>query len=160
MRHIPFLLLLAIPLSCTSQKSEKLSTTKPDASLPPAYVSIDTSDGQPFRTVIDENNTNLQVSEQEIQFIDRLLQRHIDAHNRKSDKVFFIDLSKYKRQYFPTLNARKEKEVEINCFCSAPDNDDWKTQRIMVKDGGNCYFTITVNIKTGQISRFHINGLA
>ena len=71
---------------------------------------------------------------------------------------FFINLPKYRRQYFCSLNDKGEKIVWVNCFCGTKDY--WKTSEVFVFDGGNCYFHMMINISTGQVSEFGTNGVA
>jgi hypothetical protein len=74
-------------------------------------------------------------------------------------KDFIIDLTRYKRQYVATINSKGEKEVWINCFCNT-HNLNWRTEKIVVKDGGNCYFNLKINLTTGQYYELMVNGNA
>ncbi len=76
---------------------------------------------------------------------------------RLDKKNFTIDLTRYKRQYVATLNSKGEKEVWVNCFCNT-HNKNWKTERIVVRDGGNCYFNLKINMTTGQYYELMVNG--
>ena len=160
MRQIAVLLLLTFFWGCNNRKPEIKSKTVSDPNVPSAYVSIDTADGQQFRVVIQEGKTSVLISESEIRVVDSLLQQQIDEHNRKSDKTFSIDLSKYRRQYFPSIGTNGDKKVEVNCFCQVHNNDDWKKQRVQVNDGSKCYFNIKVDLTTLTVLNFHINGQA
>ncbi len=92
--------------------------------------------------------------EQEKQFKEMVNQHPKYPFDKKN---FIIDLSRYKRQYVATMNPKGEKEVWINCFCNAW-NKDWKTNLIMVNDGGNCYFNLKVNLTTEQYYELMVNG--
>jgi hypothetical protein len=46
------------------------------------------------------------------------------------------------------LNSKGEKEVWINCFCRDGERD-WRKNLVFVKDGGNCYFNLKVNLSRG-----------
>jgi len=72
-------------------------------------------------------------------------------------KNYIIDLTRYKRQYVAILNSKGEKEVWVNCFCDTW-NSDWKKDLIFVKDGGNCYFNLKINLTTGQYYELMVNG--
>ena len=72
-------------------------------------------------------------------------------------KNFIIDLTRYKRQYVATMNSKGEKEVWINCLCNTHDLN-WRTERIEVKDGGNCFFNLKINLTTGQYFEIMVNG--
>ena len=91
---------------------------------------------------------------QEKQFID-IDKKHPEYKLDK--KNFIIDLTRYKRQYVATINSKGEKEIWINCFCDT-HNKNWRTERIVVKDGGNCYFNLKINLTTGQYYELMVNG--
>ncbi|TWI77984.1 hypothetical protein IQ13_4227 [Lacibacter cauensis] len=93
--------------------------------------------------------------EQKLKF-DTLSKEHPE-YNLKVDD-FVIDLSRYKRQYLPFLNSAGQKEVWVNCFCS--DFANWRKEILTVKDGGNCYFSLTINLSTNTFSYFMVNGEA
>jgi hypothetical protein len=116
------------------------------------------------------------LSSKELSQIEHILQKCISNYNPEQEKrieeinkehpeyklnknAFIIDLSKYKRQYVPVLNAKGEKEVWINCFCNTW-NSDWKKNLIFVHDGGNCYFNVKVNLTTGKYYELIVNGEA
>jgi hypothetical protein len=70
-----------------------------------------------------------------------------------------IDLKRYKRQYVAVINNKGEKEIWINFFC----NDwymDWKKEIIIVKDGGDCFFNLKINLTTRKYYDLMINGEA
>lgn len=74
-------------------------------------------------------------------------------------KYFVIDLERYKRQYMAVINDKGEKEVWVNCFCDSWGKN-WRKERIIVKDGGNCYFNLKINIDTKKYYDFMVNGNA
>ncbi len=78
--------------------------------------------------------------------------------NDKIDKKHFvIDLTGYKRQYVAVTNEKGEKEVWVNCFCNTWD-ENWKKGLIFVKDGGNCYFNLKINLAVGKYYELLVNG--
>ncbi len=81
-----------------------------------------------------------------------------DQHpDYKIDKNrFIIDLSRYVRQYVATINSEGEKEVWVNCLCST--SGEWRNHLIFVMDGGNCFFSLKINLTTGQYYQFSVNG--
>jgi hypothetical protein len=70
-----------------------------------------------------------------------------------------IDLKRYKRQYVAVINNKGEKEIWINFFCNDCDKD-WKKEIIIVKDGGDCFFNLKINLTTKKYYDFMINGEA
>lgn len=76
---------------------------------------------------------------------------------KRYKKSTIIDISRYKRQYVATINSKGEKEVWINCFCNA-FNLNWRTEMILVKDGGNCYFNLKIDLTSDQYYGLMVNG--
>ncbi|RDC65310.1 hypothetical protein [Adhaeribacter pallidiroseus] len=82
------------------------------------------------------------------------------GESRRYAKMYQIrDLKNYKIQYVPYLNEKREKEIWINGFCDS-FNKDWRKEIIHVFDGGNCYFTIRLNLLTGECIAVGTNGYA
>ncbi len=116
--------------------------------------------------------TNLTISE--IAEIDVILNRCIEEYNLKQEKYyeenkeklkkfnktrerFLIDLKRYKRQYVAVINAKGEKKVLVNCFCSYKENY-WKEHFLEIEDGGKCFFHLRINLKTKKFYEFSVNG--
>src|SRR5688572_21668365 len=166
-----------ITIGCTSCEQAKTHNQKnldqpiqADTSLF-AILPFDTTQHWFFK---DGQPTGL--SSKELSRIEHILKKCISDYNPEQEKRieeinkehpeyklnkdhFIIDLSKYKRQYVPVLNAKGEKEVWINCFCNTW-NSDWKKNVIFVHDGGNCYFNVKVNLTTGKYYELIVNGEA
>lgn len=68
-----------------------------------------------------------------------------------------MPLNSYKRQYIAVLNQEGEKLVWVNCFCISYDNQ-WRYAPVMVKDGGSCYFNVTINLTQNKYYEFSVNG--
>ncbi|WP_165389008.1 hypothetical protein [Aquimarina brevivitae] len=77
----------------------------------------------------------------------------------------------YYKQYIPYLTKEGENVIEINAFCEilelppAPRSTstqwttmDWKKEYVMVDDGGNCYWQITVSITKKTYKNLQVNG--
>jgi hypothetical protein len=78
-----------------------------------------------------------------------------------SNQLHLIDrgLIEYKRQYIPYINKDGEKEVWINCFCSSfKDDKNWREKLVLVKDGGDCYFNLKINLDKNLCKDIVING--
>jgi hypothetical protein len=74
-------------------------------------------------------------------------------------KTHFIDLANYKRQYFPIINSKGEKEVWVNCFCSGSWHfSEWRRQIVEVSDGGNCFFNVIINLTRRTYRDLRVNG--
>ncbi len=47
----------------------------------------------------------------------------------------------------------------MNSFCTTLDNR-WKTEFILVDDGGNCFFNFKINLTTKKYYELNVNGKA
>ena len=115
-----------------------------------------------FKTVILTSN--------EIDLVDSLFQDFKTKSNNGDTTIQAmgeIGLMNYKRQYLPVLNDNGEKIVWINCFCVSGSNlphfssnnpDKWNEEIIIVKDGGNCYFSVFLNLTTQRFEKLMVNG--
>lgn len=93
--------------------------------------------------------------------------KKLEEHNRDypdnliEETGFELQLNRFTRQYVPVINAKGQKEVWINFFCSnAANSTPWKSDILMVHDGGNCYFSMKVNLDTKAYYELSINGYA
>ena len=82
-----------------------------------------------------------------------------DSLHYQSDLIFF---DKYYRQCEASINERGEKIIVFNCLCNIDDlsKKDWSKKKIIVADGGSCYFQIAVNLDKKIVFGFMINGSA
>ncbi len=152
----------------TKNQDQKQNTYKIDTSVV-AILSFDTTQYWVFK---DSKATNL--TNDDLQKIETILHKCINDYNPDQErqfkeindkhpdykldkKNFIINLTRYKRQYVAILNSKGEKEVWVNCFCGA-GNQNWKKNLIFVEDGGNCYFNLKINLTTGQYYELMVNG--
>ncbi len=66
-------------------------------------------------------------------------------------------LAQYKFQYWGEMENGK-RVITINAFCAA--FDDWKTQRVFVLDGGDCFFNLQYDVDSGTFFDLQVNGEA
>jgi hypothetical protein len=90
-----------------------------------------------------------------------------DRGNRLSQET----ASKYYRQYVFYRNTRGDSMVFINAFCEIHQvhvdsagttiwrPEDWQHQFIRVNDGGDCYWSILINLTRKSYERFNVNGM-
>lgn len=83
---------------------------------------------------------------------------------------FLIDLKHYKRQFVCAIDPKGDKIVWINCLCFGDDMNswiygdevdpryNWKTNILVVQDGGNCYFNIKINLTKRKSYDLMVNG--
>ncbi|MDB5274058.1 MAG: hypothetical protein JWO58_2425 [Chitinophagaceae bacterium] len=106
--------------------------------------------------------------------IEQLLAESINEYNAAQVKAFekakeenpnatvhkgeyVIDYATYKRQYVAVTNKKGEKEVWVNCFCM--DMKNWKTDIVLVMDGGNCFFHVKINLIKKTHYQLSVNGM-
>lgn len=172
---LTFVLTISIAGYCQIKTHNKIQMKQEDIN------SIDTSiiAVLPFDSAqhwIFKGNKQTDLTADDIQNIEAILAKCINNYNIEQEKQFeeinkknpeyklekkdfIIDLKRYKRQYVATINSKGEKEVWVNCFCNT-HNLNWRTESIIVKDGGNCYFNVKINLTSGQFYEFMVNGEA
>ncbi len=90
----------------------------------------------------------------------------LEKHNRDfpqdawTETGYEIGTKGFKRQYVPVINSAGQKEVWVNFFCYDWGTESWKSDILIVSDGGNCYFNLKVNLETQSYSDLIINGYA
>lgn len=122
-----------------------------------------------------ETHRSAHLSADDLQRLEDLFQRKVGLYNQQAQlewlknqvnspnvgweiSDFVIFPNRYVRQYFPAQNARGEKEVWVNCHCET--SDYWRQAPLLVKDGGNCHFSVYINLTTGKVYRLQVNGTA
>ena len=119
---------------------------------------------------------SIQVSEKDILLAEELINRRLKIFNEEenaqnndfnyvlNDSLHFkkdeIVLSNYYRQYCVIKNEKREKILNLNCLCYLDKQSisNWRKSTILVKDGGNCYFQISVNLDRKIVFGFMRNG--
>lgn len=98
----------------------------------------------------------------ELSEIGAILEKAIIEHNDglEKDSRWRLELEGYKRQYVATLNEKGEKEIWINFFCKDFVFEKWRTELLLVEDGGNCFFNIKINLTTKSYKDLRINSIA
>lgn len=71
-------------------------------------------------------------------------------------------LPEYTRQYIGGVDGNGHQVIWINCFCSTldPKDSSWKTQVYGVDDGGDCYFSVKIDLTEKKYFDLVINGNA
>jgi hypothetical protein len=123
--------------------------------------------------ILPESAMTTSLSSAELEVVKRLLTKCIADYNNQISESFkkrgeqskyarmyqIMRLGKYKIQVVPYINEKGEKEVWINGFCNH-FNTDWKTEIVQVFDGGNCYFTVRLNVSNNKCVAVGTNGYA
>lgn len=94
--------------------------------------------------------------------VDEIIDRCLSEYNRGRDtsSYEFLKSSIYKRQYVPFIK-NGQKYVWVNFFCGdVKQYPYWRKKPVLVFDGGNCYFNVTINLSTEKYFSLYINGMA
>jgi len=75
-----------------------------------------------------------------------------------SNKKEIRNLSDYNTQYFGYIDQSGNKIVWANYICKNSPGIDWQHDLFIVLDGGNCFFNFKINLNTGIIYDYHVNG--
>ncbi|MEZ5425679.1 MAG: hypothetical protein R2747_05400 [Pyrinomonadaceae bacterium] len=93
----------------------------------------------------------------EIEQVETLFKQAVEENNKTAREGQKIEnLDKYRLQFIPFLNQQNEKVIWINGFCS--NQPGWEKELVLVKDGGNCYFNLYVNLTQNSFEKFQVNG--
>ena len=157
MRFLLVILFISISLKSISQ-TEKVAKILIDSSKI-AFLPINDEIRQKFK-IIKETK----LKEEEFYISQKLLNEKVDEYNfneKLSPTIHsgfdFIDLSNYHQQYLVFINFKNEKEVFINCFCEQPSSN-WGEVLTEVDDGGNCFFSLRINITNKKAYNLDVNG--
>jgi hypothetical protein len=173
------ILVLVLTISLSSRGQKRVENK--DRMLSSTSLQIDTSviAVLPFDTTqnwLFIDSKPVELTNADLTQIEKLLKECVDNYNPEQErqfneikakdpsakiykKHFVIDLTEYKRQYVAVTNDKGEKEVWINCFCDTWGKN-WRKEQILVKDGGNCYFNLKINLTKGEYYELTINGEA
>lgn len=77
-----------------------------------------------------------------------------------SDKDEIRGMDDYNVQYFGFIDEGGNKNIWANYICRSNTGTDWQNDLTLVLDGGNCYFNLKVNLDTGKVFDFLVNGEA
>ena len=143
---------LLLIISCGQVDNKTPITIKTDTIATQIITQTNDTDFAVIKSA--DNPKAIDLSADEIKEVNEIYIQCI-ADNKES----LLPSTNYKRQYFPVINSKGEKEVRVNCFCGQADFD-WKKEELMVCDGGNCFFNFVINLKTKKYYDLIINGEA
>jgi hypothetical protein len=139
MRWLIWLLLSMFALAAGAQQEAKFVVLS--AKLPRGFVSAQGT-WSPIKTDIDR-------AEGSISQIASLKGNYPSIHIDHPEAYF--------RQYVP-IRQEGRKLLYVNAFCEAPSY--WRTQLVIVSDGGSCFWQALYDPATDTYSHLTINGRA
>lgn len=100
----------------------------------------------------DSEYTSWKITENDIVLADKILYDYL----KDTSPSMFSDKNKYYRQCWGLTNKEKQEIVCYNCFCKEMPN--WKKDLIVSSGGGECFWSIKVNLTTKECYDFLVNG--
>ena len=76
----------------------------------------------------------------------------------KSNKIIYNNINNYRCQFFGII-VNEKKRIYCNFFWITDFYKDWQTKPVIVDDGGNHYFQLEYDVKTGKCLNFSVNGV-
>lgn len=139
---------LYLVILCTPLLSREIVTDEYSGFLFPKESSFSATDSS--HRVYER----IDLTDMEIESAEELLRNHMKSEHPE----IFSKLKRYARQY-AGLSLDQERVIYINCFIRHPfPTELWHSQMIWVKDGGNDYFQVMINLNTKQCFNLRING--
>lgn len=109
--------------------------------------------------LFDKDYKPASISGKEIKMIEKIIAVTVKEYN-KSRRITISKPGKYYKQIIAVTNAKGEKEVWVNCFCTAAEKKYWHNGVVMVLDGGPCFFNLKINLNTNTVMNWAVNGIA
>lgn len=173
MRQIFYILFSSIIIvNCGQTSTQNINFASDDLKYDTSVIAIIPYDSANNRYF--ERCKQTQLTQEDIFLIDSIIIKSVNTYNNELEKKYndtnekefrsinieyhLINLKKYKRQYIAVTNTKGEKEVWVNIFCRTDYFLNWKTKLFNVKDGGNCFFNLKINLTKGMYYDFYVNG--
>lgn len=109
--------------------------------------------------IFDKDFKAAPISSKEIKMIEKIIAVTVKEYN-KGKGTPISNPGKYYKQLIAVTNTKGEKEVWVNCFCTAAEKKYWHKGVVMVLDGGPCFFNLKINLNTNTVMNWTVNGLA
>lgn len=176
MRYFVVTLIFSILLACNSKNENKTDKTgkfesNNDKAIDSVYNNsgnytlksdeVILTSGSNMDMAFGKNYKSWTPSEKDIEKAEKLLQAAFDDQKRGTvNRVLNKKTDDYNKQFIGGIDSSGDKIVWINCFCKSREGDfkNWKKDIIQVKDGGNCFLNVTVNITKRSYTSFMVNG--
>lgn len=157
--YVVLLLILSLVTSCNRNSDGARPPTTSASPSAPGMVEtgqgvIFTADQIAASEYWPNNNHAWTPSEADVMALEEQLTGYLqDGHPALLQK-----LESYTRQYWGTITPDGSRAVYANFFCDAGRLDQWRTDLVMVLDGGDCYFQTLYDIEDNVFVWLAING--
>lgn len=88
------------------------------------------------------------------------LEEDLPDYLREAAPDLLLDLDSYGRQYAGATGEDGRRLIFANFFCDPESWDNWRTQLLIVMDGGDCYFQVLYDPAARTFVSLSINGEA
>jgi hypothetical protein len=112
-----------------------------------------------YDTDLFKNAKPTDLNKADIKSVDSLAKLAVLKYNRTSKYPIERKLSRYYKQLIAVVNKKGEKLVWLNCMCNVDDGLKWRKGRVIVSDGGTCFFQLKVNLTKKETYDFYVNGI-
>ncbi|MCB2195382.1 MAG: hypothetical protein KQH79_05960 [Bacteroidetes bacterium] len=101
-------------------------------------------------------------TKEQLMAVESILEKAIkENHDHYWTHLSINSVKEYYRQYSFFIDQYNDKIVYINAFCGEPKYPcDWKNEFMDVLDGGDCYWSIQINLTKESYFDFIVNGVA
>lgn len=157
MRYLLLVSILLFAVSCSKKDDSPLTDKPPVLSFAQTIVSAPEN----MEWAFGKGYKNYTPNSQDIEIAELLLKECFNKESSGTQNPFFKrDLNDYNRQFIGAELIGGDKVIMINCFCKDREKEmkNWKTEMVLVADGNNCFFRLTVNIKRKSYYNLIING--
>lgn len=139
----------------------KMKITKSNSPLKFCYDTLKYKDfafftySPKFYSYFDNEAKPYDLSATDLETIKTILDTVFQENNKKIETS-----EKYNKQCIAIINSKREKEVWIYCSCKLGlfSKDEFQYRINSAKDGGNCYFSVKLNLTLKTYSELQING--
>lgn len=111
-----------------------------------------------------KNHKNTSLTKTDIIALDSITNSARLEYNSRLEKkhpLAIKNLKEYRRQFVAVTNIKGQKLVYVNCFRGWQSFEKkWKTEILMVSDGGSNFFNLIVNLSNKTYYRLIVNGIS
>jgi len=144
-----------------SDKPKEIIKNNIPADLKPNQTIIEAIDNMDW--IFGKNYKKWTPSESDIETAEKLIAECFNDQKRGTvNRLLNRKPEDYTMQFVGAIDEKDEKIIWVNCFCSSEIKyfKDWKTDLVLVKDGGNCFFNLKINVDNNTYYDVLVNGEA
>ncbi len=117
--------------------------------------------GNDMQSEFGANYTSWTPDESDIQAAEKILAKAFEDQKKPTvNRLLDRKPDDYCQQFVGATDANGDRIIWVNCFCKDQESQfkNWKNNIVTVKDGGNCFFNITINISENSYTSLDVNG--